>query len=140
MGEINNRMSEKVDELEIKKLPEPQDARRVNFHFIKSTSYRTIHVDGAWGGITPGLNINMAVFNERGAIPRQVVLEVSESGTTREIQEERIVRDAVIREVEADLIMDLPTAEAVLEWLGKKVEELKTIYKIRETQQGSEKP
>ena len=42
----------------------------VKFHYIKSNSFRVLHVDGSLGGITPGRNIFVSLFSERGALPQ----------------------------------------------------------------------
>lgn len=96
----------------------------VKFDYIKSKAFRVLHVDGAWGGITPNLNIHMSVFSERHPIPQQIVVEVAEDGVTKELPDRKLARDGMVREVDADLVMDLPTAAAIYQWLGEKIKEL----------------
>src|ERR1044071_5805732 len=90
----------------------------LKFDYIKSNYFRVIHVDGVWGGVTPNLNIQIALFNERNAIPKQVVHEVKPDGAIgRELPEKRNSRDTIVREIEASLIMDVQTAKVVIGWL-----------------------
>ena len=42
----------------------------VTFHFIKSQTYATYHVDGAYGGLTPRGLVSVALYNERFPIPK----------------------------------------------------------------------
>jgi hypothetical protein len=98
----------------------------IAFDYIKSNSFRVICVDGAFGGLAPsGRSLHMAVFSERRALPRRIVHSVSPDGTVGdELREKREGRAAIIRELEADLSMDLPTAVAVHKWLGDKIKEM----------------
>lgn len=97
-------------------------AGEIKFDYIKSNLFRVLHIDGAWGGITPKMDIWMAVFNERGAIPKQIVQRVKEDGRIgEEILEKRLSRDAIVREVEADLVMNLATAKSIAAWLQDKI-------------------
>ena len=107
--------------------------KRFNFDFIKSNSHRVIHVDGVWGGISPNYNIHISVVSERPPIPNRIVQELTENGLT-EVKSEREIRDALVREVEATLIMDLPTAHAFLQWLSNKVKELDALYEANFSQ------
>lgn len=106
--------------------PQEPRKRRVRFHYIKSSHFRVIHVDGAWGGPTPHLNIQMSVFNERQPIPQAVTYAVKESGVIGdELVSERLSKDGFVREIEADLVFDLSTAESLVTWLQDKIEKLK---------------
>lgn len=70
----------------------------------------------------------MAVFNERRAIPKQTVQTINPDGTIgQEIQEKRIERDALVRELEADLVMDLQTAKHIIAWLQERVTQIETL-------------
>lgn len=100
------------------------EANRVRFDYIKSNFFRVVHIDGAFGGISPrGDHILMTVWNERGPIPKQTVHEISDSGVVgQEIMEDRITREAIVREVETQLVMDISVAEQVVAWLNVKIE------------------
>lgn len=107
------------------------EAGEIKFDYIKSNYFRVLHVDGVIGAVTPKLNIRMAVFNERSAIPQEVVQRVSQDGTIgEEITEKRITRDAIVREVEADIVMDLQTAKIIISWLQARVDQLEGVIKL----------
>lgn len=104
-------MSEETD------LTENQ-ARQLTFHYIKSSAFRTVYVDGAIGSITPAGNVHCAIYNERPAIPRTTHHVLDENG---QISDEGSVvdgRDGFVREMEADLVMSVETARALAVWLN----------------------
>lgn len=97
--------------------------KRIKFDYLKSNYHREILVEGAHGGLTPKGHLQMSVFNERRPIPKQTVHPVTEDGTIGlEILDERLSRDSIIRSVEATLLMDIPTAKIIYEWLRKHIE------------------
>ena len=59
----------------------------------------------------------MSLFCERQPIPRQIAHKFDGLELGPEILSERLSRDAIIRSVDATLIMDLNTAEAMYSWL-----------------------
>jgi hypothetical protein len=100
-----------------------EEAKRIKFDFIKGNYFRVIHVDGVYGGFSPQGLFQMAVWNERWPIPRQTIHEISPNGQLgKEIPDERTTRNAVVREVEAQLVMDISQAKNMLEWLKEKIE------------------
>jgi hypothetical protein len=114
--------------------------KQVKFDYLKSNSFRVVHADGAWGGITPTLNIFMAFFSERPPIPKQTVFEVKPDGRVgSEIQEKRDARDAIIREVEIGVQMNLAAAKALLAWLDEKIQLLEKFHS-EQTEPGSAEP
>jgi len=111
------------------KAKEPQhgaNGERLEFHYIKSSSFRVIHVDGAHGGVSPRQKIQMAVFSERSPIPQFTAHQVTPEGSGfkvgKEIEGTKISKKGVVREVEAELLMDLETAEAIRTWLGESIQ------------------
>ena len=106
---------------DVKKGPPGIDvgAGEIRFDFIKSNYFRVIHVEGAFGGSSPHNLINMAIYNERWPIPKQITKEFKENKAGREI--DRATRDAIVREVEAQLVMDVATAKRICEWLQKQI-------------------
>jgi hypothetical protein len=109
---------------EVKKGPPGIDveAGRARFDFIKSNYFRVIHIEGVFGGSSPHGLINMAVFNERWPIPKQITHEFTEGKSGKEI--ERASRDAIVREVEAQLVMNVQTAKTICKWLQGKIDDI----------------
>jgi hypothetical protein len=97
------------------KLKQPKSVR---YDYIKSQHFRVMFADGFHGGLTPHGKIHMAVFNERRPIARSEGYRVTDQGAIGEL-EYRIERGAIIREVEASILMDLDKAVALRLWLDK---------------------
>jgi len=99
---------------------------RIRFHYLKSTQYRVIHVDGAIGQTTPLGYIHMSLYSERPSIPREQVQQLKEDGSLGEaIPEETVSREGIVREMEVDAIMDINVAQSLKDWLDKQIKELK---------------
>lgn len=107
--------------------------RQIRFHYIKNNNFRVIHVDGAYGGLTPRGNIHMAVYSERNAIPRETTFALKDSGGLVDKPKEVVSRDGVVRELDADLMMDVKTAKEVHQWLGQQIA---VIEKTKQAQGG----
>lgn len=111
---------------------EPQP-KKIRFHYLKNNAFRTIHADGVFGGVTPRLSISATFFNERHPLPDQTVQLISAEGVVGdEILEERIVRDGLVRELEANVVMDLACAKTVVKWLTDKIDIIERIIKEAE--------
>jgi hypothetical protein len=99
----------------------------IRFHYIKSPQFRVVHADGIIGGPTPKLNLHLAFYSERVAIPQQTVHTVKDGVLGEEVLEQRVGRDGIVREVEVDTIMDIATARVLHTWLG---DQLKIIEQL----------
>ena len=95
----------------------------VSFHYIKSPEFRVLHVDGAFGGITPRGYIHAAIYSERAALPKAAEQEFSATGPAGEhkITESR---GGIVRDIAVDLIMDRGCAEELRDWLSIQLENL----------------
>jgi len=102
-----------------KKLP-----AKMRFNYIKSNQFRTIHYDGIHGGLTPQGKIQLAVFSERFPIPRETVHEIVGKGIGKEFLEERVARPGIVREIEANIVMDRKQAESLRGWLDDRLRDL----------------
>ena len=104
--------------------------KEVEFHYLKSTHFRTIHADGAIGSITPGRYIHMAIYSERQPIPKETVQEVKMDGTLGNvIQEKTIALEGIVREMEIGVLMSVATAKSVAVWLQEKIQQVEQINK-----------
>ena len=96
----------------------------IDFHWIKNASYRTVHVDGAFGGLSPkGDYINMSLFTERWPIPRQTTHAVIGGQIDSKNIKERIGVEGIVREVEINLVFDSRTAQSMVDWLKLKIKD-----------------
>jgi hypothetical protein len=95
----------------------------IDFHYQKGNEFRVLHVDGVYGGLSPDGYINMSVYNQRRPIPQKVVHEIDDQELGDEREEERESKEGVVREVEANIVMDVNTAIALRNWIDEKLEE-----------------
>ncbi len=110
-----------------KKQKESQGRSEVKFDFIKSQYFRVIHADGAIGGVTPAGLIHFALYSERAAIPRQITHLLNPDKTLGErVFEETVAREAIVREMDVDVILSIAFAENLRKWLGEKIKDAKT--------------
>lgn len=110
------------------KRKESQEQQKVKFDYIKSQYFRVIHADGAIGSVTPAGLIHFALYNERFAIPRQVTHLLEPDGTLGErLHEETEARDAVVREMDVDIVVSVEVAESLRNWLEDKIKEAKEL-------------
>lgn len=110
------------------KKPAAKETDSLSFDFIKSNYFRVIHMDGAFGGLSPnGTQIHMAIWNERRALPKRVVHPLKDGTLGMEDMAKRDVRPAHVREVEVDVVMDLETATHLRIWLDDKIRQLQNL-------------
>lgn len=113
-------MEEREDLIDIGK--EEPDIFKVDY--LKSNQFRVFHADGVWGCLTPNLNIQIAFWNERFAIPEQVIYRSTPDNEIEEIKEKRLDGEStIIRELEICTIIDVETAEMLVEFLQEKIQE-----------------
>jgi len=122
------------------KLPDPVAPEgapdRVKFDYIKSNFFRVVHADGVFGGLTPRLDIHMDLWSERFAIPKETVHQLKPDGTLgEELREERVVQDAIVREVEVGVVIDVGLAKSMIDWLQDKIDQIEEAQKKRSDQQ-----
>ena len=104
--------------------------KEVEFHYLKSTHFRTIHADGAIGSVTPSRHIHMAIYSERQPIPKEIVQEVMANGKLGNIiQEKTISLEGIVREMEIDVLMNVATAKSLVVWLQDKIQQVEQINK-----------
>lgn len=100
---------------------------KLQINYIKSNLFRVIHADGAVGGLSPAAAIIINFYSERHPIPQVQVHRLSPEGRlSEEILEERVVRNGIVREVEAMVRLDLSAAKALATWLETRIKEAET--------------
>jgi hypothetical protein len=107
---------------ELKSVPES-----IHFDYIKSNQFRVIHADGAFFSLSQ-TSLTISFFAERQPIPRRVTHKVNPDGSIGdEIVDQRVVRDAVVRDTEVAVAMSIETAKRIREKVDeilKKFDEL----------------
>lgn len=91
------------------------DTATIEISYQKSGSFRTIHVDGIIGGLSPRGTINISAFSERTALPTASKLDVVAGVPGAETI--TATRSGVVRELEVNMVMDVGAALSLLGWL-----------------------
>jgi|APGre2960657468_1045069.scaffolds.fasta_scaffold17883_4 hypothetical protein len=97
--------------------------KKITFHNKISPQFRSIHVDGAFGGLSPRGLININFFSERFTIPKSTDFEVNGSAIGNKISDSPDSKDGVIREYDLGVYMDVEVAKKIIELLVAKVKE-----------------
>ncbi|MFC1587501.1 hypothetical protein ACFL54_04245, partial [Planctomycetota bacterium] len=85
-----------------------EQAKGIAIHYIKSNFFRAMHADGFWGGVAGNGKIHMSPYSERTPIPTRTWNEVTENNTLgMEIEGQRDGKVGIVREVDAEIIMDI---------------------------------
>ncbi len=94
----------------------------IELHYIKTASYRTYHVDGAFGGLTPRGNIYCDFFVERAPTPQSMVHKITRDGQLGD-EKNRTGKDGLVRQIECGISLDIKAAINLKTWLDEKIEE-----------------
>lgn len=112
---------------------EPVHPAKVKFDYIKSNFFRTAKANGAVCGANGFGDVILNFFSERSPIPQRTVHNLSDGRLGDEIAEERVGRDAVVREVEVSISMNIQVARSIVTALDQQI-------KILEDQLKQQKP
>lgn len=101
----------------------------INFDYLKSAQFRVIHADGAFFALTSQGGLTISFFAERQPIPRRITHKVNSDGSLgEELVDQRVVRDAIIRDTEVAVTMSADTGWRIVE---KMTEILKQFDQLR---------
>ncbi len=101
-----------------------RELTEVRIDYVKSNNFKVVYAEGFHGGPTPnGQRIHLAIFNERRPIAKSEQYSVNDDGSLGDMKW-RIERDAVIREVEVSVLMDLEKAVVLHKWLSETFKKL----------------
>jgi hypothetical protein len=96
---------------------------KVKFHYSKSNLFRVIHADGAWGGLTPDLQVFFSLFNSRPPIPQILGFNLKDGvGPLEEVPDMTVSKDGIVREVEVGVVMSLENVQALIDFLKGRLE------------------
>ncbi len=109
--------------------------KTIKFVYNRIPNYRTYNVDGIFGGLTHRNKIFVELFSEKFDTPESVVHEVSDEGVLgKEINKKR--SDAIIREIECGVYLDIPTAKVIVEWLNNRINDFERLVKEKKDKKG----
>lgn len=103
---------------------------KIQFFYLKNALFRTLHVDGVVGGLTPRGLIHLAVYSERPAIPQIITQGITAEGRLGE-ELSREGKEGIVREIDADLLMSKATAVELRNWLSDRILELDQLQQQR---------
>src|ERR1700687_2033431 len=107
-------------------------ANKIGFYYQRSRHYRTIHADGAQFGVTPRGAVQFTLFSDQKPMPEFELHRVTPEGNIGEVIEQVTKQGAVIREVEVNIVMDVPTITEFLNALQKVLAQIKSIQEQAE--------
>lgn len=96
-------------------------AKSVTVYNKISNSFRELHIDGAYGGVTPKGLFNINFYAERLAIPKSTEFEIVNNKLSK-IGDSADSKKGIIREFEAGVYMTIETAKELHKWLGDNIE------------------
>lgn len=97
----------------------------VTFHNKISNNFRQVHVDGAYGGITPPGLINLSFYAERLPIPKSSDYSLNEDFSLGEkLKDSEDSKQGVVREYEFGIYCDLKTATDIKNFLAERIADL----------------
>ena len=134
-------MSENVSEIETTENCAENETRTIAFDYLKSHQFRVIQVNGAIGGVSGRGELVMTLWNECKAIPQRTIQKINPDGEIGdELIDERVGRDAMVRELEVCAMMSLETAEVVAKWILKHVSDHRSLVAaLKQQKQGCER-
>ena len=77
--------------------------------------------------MTPRGLIQINFYSERRPIPLQTVHSIEDGKLGDEIEDRRVGKEGVVREMEVAAIVDLNAAKALRKWLDERITELQGI-------------
>lgn len=85
-------------------------------------NFRALHVDGAYGGVTPNGLININFYSERLSIPKATDYSVDdEKNSLVKISDSPDSKNGLIREFEMGVYMTLNAAGELHKWIGEQL-------------------
>jgi hypothetical protein len=100
---------------------------RITFEYRFADGYRTHHVDGATGGVTPNGFIHFAVYSEKFELPVKQTFRLGTDGTIGAALDGLVSTRKIVRELSADIMVSLATARGLRDWLSERITELEGI-------------
>ena len=101
---------------------------KIRFVYQKARHHRTLHADGAWAGVTPQLEVQLALFNDLRLMPEYVTnLITAEGGVGDEISKgpsDTEMPGNVLREVDVTIIVSRNTAKNLIDVLSQMVKQI----------------
>lgn len=89
-----------------------KDAKTIDIYYKKTRNHRTIYATGAWAGVTPQGELQLAFFKDLSPMPDYVTHDINGAVLGPEIS--RVAQVGMVRETEATIVLSPETAENVI--------------------------
>ncbi|MBX7095973.1 MAG: hypothetical protein K1X56_14720 [Flavobacteriales bacterium] len=102
----------------------------IEIHYQKNPSYKIVHADGVYGGLTTKNYLNLNFYAERFPIPKTNKFEFEDHEQVKFTEDKLTANDCkngLIREIECGIYIDIQTAESLANWIQLKIKEYKLI-------------
>jgi len=110
----------------MEKAAEERADAQIVFEYARDPLFRATHADGFIGGLTPNGQVHIAFFSERPALPRRHAFKVNADGSLgAELPSERTRNEAITRDMQVDVLLSVPAAEGLRNWLDQYLRALK---------------
>jgi hypothetical protein len=107
----------------LRKMSQPPPNTEITFQYSECEGFRTSHVDGVLGGGTPQGNVYLAFYLERAENPESETIKVLQNGNLGDLVR-RKGTFGVRRELQTAIILNVPTAKALVQFINDKITEL----------------
>lgn len=108
---------------------ESQDPKELRFVYEKARHHRTMHANGAWSGLTPQAQIQVAFYNDLRRMPISITHPIQDDDTLGPgVQQET---GDLVREVDVTVVMNVGVAKATVALLNQMIEQAEAIIKER---------
>ncbi|MBU4444647.1 hypothetical protein KJ656_06140 [bacterium] len=98
------------------------EKKTIDIHYTKSPTYRTYHLDGVFGGLTPK-GIFIDIFTEQISPPSKIVHEIKEDGNIGDEIVRTNEKVGLLREFQCGIVIDINKAVSIKNWLENKINE-----------------
>jgi hypothetical protein len=120
-----------------------EEKKKVKFALKKSSDYRLIPANGAWGGVTPRGDFTLDFFVEHTSTPDYIVHELKPDGglgaeVEREVQQEGNIY-AITRELVGGVLLSLGEAKSMANFILEKCAEFEKGKKKEEEKNEEQK-
>ena len=103
--------------------------KKAKVTFKKDNEYKSLYVNGAWGGLTSNKEIRMELYSELHSQAKNITYEISNKGALGKVlsrePEINIEEVELTRTLLAGITMQIETAESIANWLLEKVRQSK---------------
>lgn len=100
-----------------------EELKKITVHNKIANTYREIHVDGAFGGITPRGLVNLSFYAERTPIPKSSEFSIVDGKIGELITNSDDSKSGILREFEFGIYTDINVAKSLIKLITDKVKD-----------------